>query len=221
MERHIIKYGEREIEISQPTIGMWKKLISIKDILEEDTFGVKLLSAVTDIPEEELLEQEWYSLYSVVENLSKYYLTLDNKFYDEFEFKGVTYKFTNLPSMSFGQYIDIQTFYSQSDKYRVDNINRLMAIFYLPVGEKYDVETLSERAELFNDLDVKYMMGASFFLSNLMIYLNETSKISSAVKVTKMRVMLTLLRSVMGGISRWLTSLITTLQRWNTSVTNR
>ena len=221
MERHIIKYGEKEIEISQPTIGMWKKLISIKDILEEDTFGIKLLSAVTEIDEEELMEQEWYSLYSVIENLSKYYLELDDTFYDEFEFQGVTYKFTNLPSMSFGQYIDIQTFYQQSDKYRVDNINRLMAIFYLPKGEKYNVETLQDRAELFNDLDVKYMMGASFFLSVLMTYLNETTKISSAVKVTKMRVMWTLLRKSMGGLSRFLSYLTTTLQRWNTYLTNR
>ena len=82
-EQHYIKYGKDEIEISKPTIGIWKKLISIKDILEEDTFGIKLLHAVTDIPEEELKEQEWYSIYSVVENLSKYYLELDTKFYDE------------------------------------------------------------------------------------------------------------------------------------------
>ena len=215
-EQHIIKYGKKEINISKHTIGIWKKLISIKDILEEDTFGIKLLHAVTDIPEEELKEQEWYSIYSVVENLSKYYLELDTKFYDEFIHDEVTYKFTNMPSMSFGQYIDIQTYYSQSDKYRTDNINRLMAMLYLPKGEDYDVSTLSERAEVFNNVDVKYLMGASFFFQLLTTSLKETTKVSSALKMTRLKILVVVYQKFTGGIYRLVSSLITTLQRWTT-----
>jgi hypothetical protein len=214
MEKHVIKYNGREIEITEPTIEIWKKLTSMKTVLETDTFGIHLVSAVTEIPVEELRDMDTFEVLSVAEALSEYYLKLDTKFYDEFEFEGVTYKFTNLKNMKFGQYIDIQTFYADDEATRTKNLNKLMAMLYLPKGCEYEPAAMNVRAEDFNRLPVRYLQGAALFFSILITSLNESTQPSSVVKMMRWKVMGTILRTIGGGITSLLQWVNVTLSKW-------
>jgi hypothetical protein len=210
-----IEYNGKDYVVEEPTLELWSKLVSIKDLEDDDDFSIRIISIVTGLTEEEIRKAPWDTIYNASETLVNYLLNLDNIFHDTFELQGVTYKFIDLENMSFGEFIDIDTFLSKDENYRKLNIHEYMALLYRPVVngviEEYDVEKMKTRAELFKSLPVKYLNGAVFFFRTLeKVLLHATTSYSYRLRLKLMKKLRPLVSSG-GGIQRLVVLLKTTL----------
>jgi len=167
---HIIEFNGKDYKVNEPTLNAWAMLNLLKDIEQDEDFYLSLLSISTGIEENDLRKVNFQQIKDAAEYLSDYFVKIGEKFYPEFEFKGVNHKFMDLSNMSFGEFIDIDTFLQKDPSYTKSNMNELMAIFYRPVMEngqieEYDINKTKKRAEEFRDLPVKYLQGCMrFFL---------------------------------------------------------
>ena len=97
----------------------------------------------------------------------------------------------DLDNMTFGEFIDLDTFLNKSDVDKKKELNLFMAMLYREIDDNgnykpYDSNEMMKRAELFKKLPVKYVNGAStFFLRTEKILLNNT-KTSSWQKLKLM-----------------------------------
>lgn len=170
MVEHKITYNEKEYVIPEPSIALWVKLDLYKDILSEEKFILKIIEESTGLKEEEIRKADWFDIVQVANGLTEMLLEIKDKFHPEFEFKGQKYRFIDLPNLTFGEFIDIDSFLQKNEAERKSQLNFLMALFYRDVDENgkisvYDGKKTQERAELFKELPVKYVNGAmSFFL---------------------------------------------------------
>jgi hypothetical protein len=165
-----------EYEIPQKiTIEKYVKTYKIKDIFSDDYLAAKLLNILTGAPVEKLLDAN----FQIVQQLSSYAMLLfpqgEPFFEDKFELNGVWYGF--IPSwkeLSFAEWVDLDTLMSKKPEEILDYIHILTSIMYRPIEgdhttnkfkiEKYDVEKMKVRSELFQkELDIKYFIGAQFF----------------------------------------------------------
>lgn len=165
-----ITYGDRVIDVKEPTIDMWSRLALYKDVLDEGEFLIRMIMESTGLDKKEVLNADWYDIMQVGNNLTDYLLKQSDEFHPTFEFKGIKYTFLDLANLTFGEFIDIDTILSRSDIERRSQLNLMMAMFYREVGADgkitpYDASKVAERAELFKDLPIKYVHGSmSFFL---------------------------------------------------------
>ena len=170
MVKQTITYNDKVYEVQEPSIELWVKLDLYKDLLSEEGFVIKIISESTGLTEEEIMNADWFDIMQVANGLTEQLLQINDKFHNEFEFEGVKYRFIDLPNLTFGEFIDIDTFLNKNEAERKAQLNFLMALFYRPVNEKgetekYDGKKIPIIAEKFKDLPVKYVHGAlGFFL---------------------------------------------------------
>lgn len=190
-EQIIIELDGKDYEVKQPTIQKWAMLNLMKDLEEEDDFRIYLVSLSTGIEEDLLRQANFLQVKQAADFLTEYFLNMGERFYPEFEFNGKEYKFLDLNNMSFGQFVDIDTFLQRDESYRKSNMNELMAMLYMEKDETtYSVEKVNERKVLFRDLEVKYLQGAfRFFLllrktlqENTPFYLKTKWKMKKMIK---------------------------------------
>ena len=228
MEQHIINYNGKEYIVAEPTIMVWNKLASSQSLENGEKFRYTLISTATGLSEDEIRQADWFDVFKVSEYLTDYYMEQSPKFYPTFNFNGVDYKFVDFDKLTFGEFVDIDTFLTQPTTYRMANMNMLMALLYREVSdsgkiEKYDGEKTQARAELFRHLPAKYLQGSLFFLTTL----ESTCSVlmsGSLVKKMKMklslklnRIKIKLLSSVGVGIVQsytWLVKTSTRLKKW-------
>lgn len=171
MERHFIEFDKKEYEIQEPTIELWNKLNTLKELYDEEQFTLSIISLATGLTIEQVRQANYYQAWLTANFLTDYFLKEGEKFYPTFEFKGVKYKFVDLENLTFGEFIDIDTFLAQPLVKRQGELNFLMALFYREVDDdgnlvKYDGTKVKARAELFKHLPVKYLRGSlNFFFS--------------------------------------------------------
>lgn len=164
MEEHFIVYDGDRYPVKEPTIETWVKLTSLKDFTDDNEFSLMLISELTGLSEEKVSKSPWKDVLLVSQNLSNYLLQENQKFYSEFEFQGIKYKFIDLQNLKFGEFIDLDSYLTKSEMDRRRDLHLLMAMLYKEV----DIPPLSllERAEKFKKLPVRYVNGASnFFFS--------------------------------------------------------
>jgi hypothetical protein len=178
----------REYKIpNKLTIGDYVKIFKVKDLFEDDYFSAKLISIVTGAEMSKLLEADRGKVGYVFEHIYKILPLETPGFVDRFELDGVHYGF--IPSwkkMSFGEFADLDTLMTKKPDELLDYLHIITAILYRPITsskskhkfeiEKYNQDTLEERAELFkNKLDVEVALGAQFFFTQFArIYSNYT-----------------------------------------------
>lgn len=205
---YIITYDNKDYEVKEPTIQTWQKINLSKEFKSESDFFLDLISYSTGLEAEELKDVDQYQIFNVIYGLSEYYTKLDTKFYNKFTFKGVDYYFTDFNNMTFGHFVDIDTYCSKDENYRTQNINYFLALLYTPKGEKYHVN-LREREELFKELPIKYFLGSQrfFFLLEQTLVRN-MKHFSFRLWILTKRVRLNKrFNRFMGGIRRYLHSL--------------
>ena len=171
MERHKIVFNDIEYIVGEPTIKDWKKMSLTKDTMDDRDFALELISSQTGLSKATLLECDWYDIFNVAEGIIQYFNQVDTRHHDTFEFKGETYKFVDLENITFGEFVDMDTYLQKAEIEKLQRLNYYMALLYRPIGEDYDIKKLKERAELFNDLPVKYYFGANkvfFSLSKML-----------------------------------------------------
>jgi len=172
------------------TIEKYVKTYKIKDLFSDQYLAAKLLNILTDAPIEKLLETN----FQIIEQLATYSMLLfpngEQKFVDKFELNGVWYGF--IPSwkeLTFAEWVDLDTLMTKKPEEILDFIHIIMAIMYRPIIgnhntnkfkiEKYDVETLKDRSELFyKELEIKYFIGAQFFFIKFAKKYTETTQAS-------------------------------------------
>lgn len=214
MEKQFIKYNGKNYEVKEPTIDVWGKLASLQDWTEENEFSVLLISEVTGLSKEEILMSDWKEILVASQNLSNYLLNQGKEFYNEFEFEGQKYKFVDLPNLSFGEFVDIDSYLIKPLVERRRELHFLAAMLYREVDEdgkikKYNGNDLPGRAEKFKRLPIKYLNGASSFflliekISRGNIQISLRTRFKMRMKVIWTLAKLIVLTSIGAGLIRW------------------
>lgn len=195
----MIKFKIDDKEYKLPdylSIGDYVKIFKLKDIFSDDYFAAKLVSTISDAKIEDLLEAD----YQYVNYLGSYLLSLIPKdksnFVDRFELDGVDYGFfPDWTQITFAEFVDMDTISTKKPNELLNYLHILAAIMYRPIVEenskhdfkieKYDIEKMKKRAELFKEkLDVKYILSAQFFFINFANRFLSYTQISSIPKLS-------------------------------------
>lgn len=216
MVKTTIRHNNKEYEIKEPTISQWFKLSSIKEFNTDIDFTILLIAELTGLTKEQVEGSNWQQVLLASQNIQESILNEGKKFYNEFEYEGVKYKFLDITNLSFGEFVDIDSFFNKPPQERLKEMNLLMSFFYREVGEdgkisKYDASKIGDRAELFKNLPVKYVNGSTsfFFLIEKELH-NNTLPFLSKDRTIKMKLMeiwglvkLIVLVSIGVGSLRW------------------
>jgi hypothetical protein len=210
MEIHTLKYGGNEVVLEEPTLQIWQEMMVYKDLEEEDDFVYTLIHLMSGISREELRDLPYSSVKPVADKVSGYIMSMDSTFHKDFEFNGVEYRFIDLPNLSFGEFVDIDTYLSKPLSIRNRELNKMMAFFYREVVDgklvKYDASLVDTRAEKFKDLPVRYLHGAMRFFfhfanissRNTLFYLEMAQNFPTRTKTERL-----LLRTGVGIFQLW------------------
>jgi hypothetical protein len=173
------KVEEKEYQVDNfISIENYVKVFKQKDLFSEDYFAARIISEITGCPTEDLLMCDAQQ----VNYISSYIMSLipleKPEFKDKFEIDGVKYGFfPNWRDLTYAEFVDMDTISTKKSDEVLNLLHILAAIMYRPIIkersehdfdiEKYDVNKMKERAELFKKkLDVKYILGAQFFFIN-------------------------------------------------------
>ena len=157
----------KKFEVSEPTIREFCDVMKLKDILTEDELNVRLIEKVTGMSHEEVMEMDATTIQKIGSVLFAHYNKESKKLFQTFELKGIKYKFMDVNTISFGQFVDIDTFLKKDESYRIANLNELMAYLYCEEGTKYSDSNFKVRIEAMLDAPSHIIEGSLFFLSNL------------------------------------------------------
>ena len=177
----MIKFSIDGIKYELPefiSIENYTKIYKVKDLFSDDYFAAKVINIITNAPIETLLDGE----FEQIQRLAHYVLSLiphdKPKFIDRFELDGIEYGFLpDWKDLSFAEFVDLDTLSTKKAEDILDNLHIIASIMFRPITEsnknniykieKYNIETMKERSELFKrKLDIKYVLGAQFFFIN-------------------------------------------------------
>ena len=160
------------------SIENYSKIYKIKDLFTEEYFAAKLLNIVCGAPMQDLLECPFEDInYLAARIVNEMPNDKDIKFIDRFELDGVHYGFfPDWKELTFSEFIDMDTIATKKADELLDMLHYLAAIMYRPITEeishhnfkieKYDVDKMKVRAELFKKkLNVGVILGAQFFFT--------------------------------------------------------
>lgn len=198
------------------TVGQYQRMPDFDDEDSALKRHIKTVSALTDLPEEEIGYWRIESLkevYDLLKGLGDH----KSEFHSLVEFNGVLYGYDNIKHHSLGEYIDLENLCKDVKP----NLHKIAAILYRPVTEhkfgtleyvikqkirmvanknvanvfdyydieKYDSKIRRKREEEFKQFPLHIIQGAlSFFLANASQYLNSTvySKLIPEISIMKM-----------------------------------
>lgn len=198
MIEHIIEYNGKKYPVKEPTIRTWTEVMKLKDILDEAELFVKIIELTTGLSHEDILQADASLIKKVGEQVLSIVTGSNKKVVTTFEYEGVEYQFLDIQNLSFGQYIDIETFLSKDENYRIQNLSELAAYLYIEKGTKYGETNISKRAENFKDLPIKYMEGSVFFLLSTANLSAELTRIYSKSKTLKLLMKLKIISRLIG-----------------------
>jgi hypothetical protein len=177
----MIKFKVDDTEYKVPnfiSIENYVKIFRQKDIFSEDYFAAKIISEITNCPVEDLLEGDAQEMNYVAAYIMSLIPQETPKFIDRFELDGIHYGFfPKWRDLSYAEFVDMDTISTKKPDELLSLLHILASIMYRPIInertphdfdiEKYDIELMKERAELFKKkLDIKYILGAQFFFIN-------------------------------------------------------
>jgi hypothetical protein len=177
----MIKFKVDETEYKVPdfiSIENYVKIFRQKDIFSEDYFAAKIISEITHCPVEDLLEGDAQEINYVAAYIMSLIPQETPKFIDRFELDGIHYGFfPKWRDLSYAEFVDMDTISTKKPDELLSLLHILASIMYRPIIkertphdfdiEKYDIELMKERAELFKKkLDIKFILGAQFFFIN-------------------------------------------------------
>jgi hypothetical protein len=159
------------------SVGDYQKIFKVKDLFEDDYFKAKVVNLLTDCPMETLLEADNHKVDFLATSIFAMVPKQPVVFQDRFTLDGIEYGY--LPSykkISFGEFVDLDTLLTKKPEEVMDYLHIISAIMYRPIIskkskhdfqiEKYDVNTMEERANLFREkLDIKLTLGGQFFFT--------------------------------------------------------
>lgn len=182
METTYIEHNGKQYEVKEPTINTWKNVMIFKDLLDEEEMSVKMISEVTGLSVKEVKEADALEIRIAGDKLWRYLNQESKQLHKTIEHHGVMYDLVDVNKISFGQFVDIDTFMKKDDSYKIANLNELAAYLYCEQGVKYGDSDIKKRIEDFKDLKVKFIESAVFFLLSLAKGLHELTLLYSKSK---------------------------------------
>jgi hypothetical protein len=171
MTTQYVEYKKKKYVVKEPTINDWSEIMRLKGLLDDQELNYKLMEKITGMPKEIILSAKLSEINKIGQQLYTFLNLEQKQLFPDFEFKGKTYKIVNISKISFGQFVDIDTFLSKDESYRISNLHELAAYMYNEVidGEviEYGKIDFKKQSEEFKELPIKYLEGAIFFLSIL------------------------------------------------------
>jgi len=214
-------YKNKQYQIDEPTVEMWSKLVLLQEWTDEREFCVKLLSFTTGLTEEEIENSDYLEVVKVSNEVSAFLNQNGDKFYNEFEFNDKKYRFLDLPNLTFGEFIDIDTYLSKEEHEKKREMPLLMAMLYREIDDKgnykpYNSKELQLKAEEFKKLPVRYVRGSTNFFFHLDKTLRGNFQGSFGLKLKLMAKMIWILVKFIPLISFGVGSLL--LFPWRTRI---
>jgi len=166
----VLEIGDKKYEMPEDwcelTIGTFQKICDIPSSEDDITKTVRMISAASGAPEEELMNLPYTEYKKLVKVIGFVQSRVPEKLLRDFVCGGTTYKFQcDLIDMTTAEYFDLDTLSKDSDH---SNLHMLMAIMYRPEGEKYDSKKVRDRAIIFKDcMTMDYCVGAQVFMEVL------------------------------------------------------
>ena len=163
-----IRYNDKTYKVGEPTLDVYMAIQKQIEYADNVDLAVSLISWVTGLTREQVKDAEAYSVVGVAESILTYYNNAGEQFYNNFEFNGKHYKFLDMKNMTFGEYVDIDTFLQKPNAVKQTKLNELMAMLYRELDEEgnykpYDITQVQTRAVEFNKLPLKYFNGCLVF----------------------------------------------------------
>lgn len=178
-----IEYQGKKYEVKEPTIETWKNIMVFKDLLDEEEMYVKMISEVTGLSVAQIKEADALQIRIAGNKLWRHLNQESKELHRNIEHKGVHYTLVDVNKISFGQFVDIDTFLKKDESYKVANLNELAAYLYCESGTTYSDSDFTKRIEAFKDLPVKYIEASIFFLVNLAEGLLQITTLYSKSKI--------------------------------------
>ena len=154
--------------LNEITLDQYQRYLKIQDNNEDEKFlAVKMIEIFCGIRGDHVLLMRATDINSIVQILTEM-LNNTPKLQTMFKMKGTQYGFIpKLDDMSFGEYIDLDTFIGDWE-----NMHRAMNVLYRPIvnqyGDKYNVEDYSvDNAEKMKDMPMSAVLGSIVFFYNL------------------------------------------------------
>lgn len=173
------KVEEKEYQVDNYiSIDNYVRVYKQKDLFSEDYFAAKLISEITGCPVEDLLQCDAQEVNYISSYVMSLIPTEKPVFKDRFDIDGISYGFfPNWRDLTYAEFVDMDTISTKKPDELLSLLHILAAIMFRPIInertehdydiEKYDINKMKERAELFKTkLDVKYILGAQFFFIN-------------------------------------------------------
>ena len=167
MNKTFVEHQGKKYPIKELTIDTWGNIMKYKNILDEMDLYIKTISEMTGLTPEEIKESEAEDILDTGEQLYNFINRQSKEVYYTFNHRGVEYELCDFSMMSFGQFVDIDTFMSKDEAYRISNLNELASYLFTEKGTKYGGSDFRKKAELFKDLPFRIIEGAVFFLWTL------------------------------------------------------
>lgn len=182
MTQQYIQHNGKKYEVKEPTIAMWANVMKLKDILEPEELNIRLISEITGMSKEDIMSCDAKNIQKIGEIIYRLMNMETKEVQMKIELNGVKYEMTDFYKISFGQFVDIDSFLSKDETYKVSNLNELAAYLYIEEGKKYGEIDFKKKIEEFKDLPVKYVEGAVFFLLSLGKGLQQLTQVYSKSK---------------------------------------
>jgi hypothetical protein len=202
-----IDYKGTKYEVKEPTIETWKNIMIFKDLLDEEEMYVKMIAEVTGLSVDEIKDTDALQIRKVGNTLWRYLNQESKELHKTIIHKDISYDLVDVNKISFGQFVDIDTFLKKDESYKVANLHELAAYLYCETGLTYGQSDFTKKMEAFKDLPVKYVEAPIFFLLSLHEGLREITTLysKSPVLYWTMRLRLAFM-SFMGGIRQLVSS---------------
>lgn len=219
MKDLVLKYDGRKLTVKEPTIQMWIEVMKFRELLDEEEMDIRMLSLTTGLSVKEIKESDASSMKIAADSVFRFLNQESKKLFKNIEHNEKKYVLVDIHKMSFGQFVDIDTFLQKDENYRIANLNELAAYLYTEEGKKYGENDFREQIEEFKTLPIKFVESAIFFLLNIGVLSHQLSVLYSKNKLIWTIMMIRVrLQSIGGGIlpslhfpktkSGWLTLLL-------------
>lgn len=159
------------------SIGMYQEMTQIPQELTEIDKTIEIISILSSIPKESLLDLPATDYIKLVEAISFISSDIPDKLLQDWTFEDITYKFQcDLNEMTTAQYIDMDALSKTSDPI---NLHTLMSVVYRPENTKYNSKDTFKRREVMKHMPIGYAVAAQAFMTVLDQILSEVSVDSS------------------------------------------
>ena len=156
--------------LNEITLGQYQEFVKLEQELKDNTnvsIQLKMIEIFCSVPEAVVRSMKATDIAEICEIINTMFDT-DSQLISKFTLKGVDYGFLpELDNMSFGEYMDLDTFIGDND-----NLHRALNVLFRPIklnkGSRYIIEDYEPNdSEVAKDFPLDVVLGAIVFFYTL------------------------------------------------------